>query len=182
MTQKLTPFTFPSTGIQIALKPVNFLMINELIQAIDEPVPPTVKVENPDGSFRDEPNDRDPKHLVALRQHDILTNETAIEAFVDFGVVYRLRDEDHEQVKAFRNLFKRKSGKDHPATDMQIFIRFIAMSTAEDIKDFLAAVKGGSMPTDPKSNGGSEASQSSTGDATSSNIPLPAAESPTQSN
>ena len=179
MTKKLVSHTFKSSGIQIAIDQVNPLLVMDLVNAIDEPVPPTIKIENPDGSFRDEPNTVAPEHLAALNRYQGRIMEAMLEAYVEYGVVYRLREEDRAEVGKIRALLKKHSGKDDPRSDLLIFIRLVAIKTPEDMSDFIAVSSGKSAPTDPKSTGGSADSVSDTRAATSSSTPLPEAVSPT---
>ena len=150
MTDKLIPFTFKDTGIEIALKPVSQTDAITVVRQCRKPLPPLEHVQNGDGSWRDEPNYDADDYVQALQDYQLEIEERLRRFYIKRGVVLRLTDEQKAEVEEYRQYMREDQQIELDPDDKFVYVNSIAMGT--NYQDFLAAVQKG--PTDPKSTSG----------------------------
>lgn len=159
MTTALKQFTFKTTGIGVALKPVSPLLSQKIIGAIPEPVPPMERVLSPDGTYRDEANPSHPDHAAALERHAKDVELKTRNLYIRLGVVLTLDPDQKVEVAALREAMA-VDGIKLEDDDKVVYIAYIAIGSPGDYRDFIQAVTNASQPTDPKSQSGNESSTS----------------------
>lgn len=162
MTEKLIPYTFKTSGVEIAIRPISTFLMQAAQRSVPLPTPPTERVQNADGTWREEPNSDHPSYATALAEHRVATELMVRRLVIRQAVVYRLTDDDHAQIAGLRETFRDVTGKDLDGDDMEVFVSDIAILSMADYQDFVQTVLGVSQPTDPKSQNGAIPSMSAT--------------------
>lgn len=160
MTQQVTAYRFKSSGVEIGITPISTFLMQAAQRTIPPPQPPLEKVQNADGTWRDEPNYDHPDYANALALHRVEIERVVRRLVIRQAVVYRLTDEDHARIKQVREDFVAITGAELSDSDMEVFISYIAVVNMSDYQDFVQTVLGVSQPTDPKSPNGTTSSMS----------------------
>lgn len=143
------PFTFKSTGVEIQIRPVSPLLAQRAHQSIPKPIPPMERVENPDGSFRDEPNPNHPSYAEAMKAWREAIEQISRDVYIENGIEMTLSEDQKKDVDALRARMAKK-GVTLDDDDVTVFIAYRAIGSNQDYIDFLNVVSGESQPTGPK--------------------------------
>jgi hypothetical protein len=152
MTEKLIPFTFKSTGIEVALKPVSNVLILEVRRSCPKPLPPVERIENADGTFREEPNPDAPAYADALAAWSEHLEESIRKLCIKRGVVLHLNDTQKAEVAELRDFMRAEFGRELDSNDRYVYVAYIAVGGGSDYADLVNAVL--QRPSDPKSTPG----------------------------
>lgn len=162
MTDKLIPYTFQTSGVEIGITPISTFLMQAAQRTIPPPQPPMETVQNADGTWREEKNYDHPDYANALALHRVEIERVVRRLVIRQAVVYRLTDEDHARIKQVREDFEAITGAPLSDSDMEVFISYIAVVNISDYQDFVQTVLGVSQPTDPKLQNGAMPSMSAT--------------------
>lgn len=171
---KLTPFTFESTGESCFIKPIPVMLTREVERSIPTPEPPAQEVEGPDGVKRIEINRSHPDYLAALNERGNAVMEAMTRLVIRRGVVVKLNDEQRAEVRELREDLKAINNVELSEPDEAVWVRFIACQSHDDLARLIREVSARSVPTDPKSQNGLSSSTSPS-EATTSSDDLPIA-------
>lgn len=149
MTDKLIPFVFQSTGVEVALKPVSALLIVDARRSVPRPLPPSERVQNGDGSWREEPNYDAPAYARALEAYNEKVELAVRKLCVKRGVVLRLTDAQKEEVTELREFWRAEYGQELDPDDRYVYVAYIAAGSQADYEALAAALT--NTPGDPKS-------------------------------
>ncbi len=141
---ELTPFTFKDTGLQVMIRKVSPLLVNELNRAFPAPRPPAQEVDYGDGVKRIEENPASPEYTAALERHAQENMLRLRKLLIKRGVVC---EPDLEAVQELRAQYKEDYGIELEGTDQEIYIMYICAGTDADLQDLLNAVLTRSQPT-----------------------------------
>lgn len=162
MSSRIQQFT-NSGGFTFSFRLVSPLLMAKIREANPPPEPPTQKVQNADGTFREEPNPDAPEYQGMLRRHNNKLSKIIQIRTIRLSVVpWQWTDEQRARIDEIREVMSGDIGEDE--TDIVVFIIYEVLAEVDDFQRFLqAATKGG--PTDPKYLGGidSMVSTSTTG-------------------
>lgn len=144
--QTLIPHTIKSTGKTVFLRRVSIAtLMMDLMQQNPKPLPPLQEVELA-GQKTLERNYAHPDYPAAIAawEQDI---ETKIMMILLSGYIQvELTDEDKKEVAEYRaNMEGIRSLNQN---DKQVWLRSIAISTDEDLRDIMAALRSGGQPTE----------------------------------
>ncbi len=153
MTQKLTPILF-STDIQIAVRPVSNLLMVEAQRSIPKPKPPVEKVQNADGTWREEPNPHHPDYEKALEDWTADVEVAVRKLCIKRGVVLTLNDEQRAEVAEVREFMRREYQRELDDDDRYVYVAYVAIGGQADYEKLVNTIVGRSQPTDPKSRNG----------------------------
>lgn len=149
MTEKLIPFTFKSTGVEVALKPVSNVLILETKQAYPKPPPPMERVLNADDTWRLEPNYDAPAYADTIAAWEEKVEEAVRKLCIKRGVILHLNDEQQAEVTELREFMRAEYGRELDADNRYVFVAYLAIGWQSDYSDLINAVV--RRPTDPKS-------------------------------
>lgn len=135
-------------GFTFAFRLVSPLLMAKIREANPPPEPPTQKVQNADGTYRDEPNPDVPEYQGMLRKHNERLSKIIQIRTIRLSVVpWQWTDEQKARVEEIREVMAGDIGEDE--NDLVVYITYEALAEVSDYQRFLSsATKGG--PTDPK--------------------------------
>lgn len=176
----LTPFTFESSGESVFIRPIPVMLIQAMEKSIPVPQPPMQEVENADGTRRLEANRAHPDYLAALAERNSKVRDAMTALALQRGVFVKLTDEQRDEARALRAEVA-GIGTKLEDDDAQVWLKYIACQSAEDLSRLLREVTAKSVPSDPKSQSGLSSSTSPSEATTSGDAPPSAAASATAS-
>ncbi len=153
MTQKLTLMQL-STGVEIAVQPVSNLLMVEVQRTMPRPKPPMEKIQNADGTWREEPNPHHPDYEAAISEWMGDLEQAIRRLCIKRGVVLRLNDEQRKEVDELREFMRTEFKQELDSDDRFVYVAYIAVSGETDYQKLVSAIVGRSQPTDPKSDSG----------------------------
>lgn len=155
MTVKLHAFICKDSGIALAVRKVSPNLLLEFQREFDErnPVPeaPTQRInygteDRPE--WREEKNESHPEYKKALADRRSLLNNESQSLLIDRGVVIEMSDDDKASVKELRDYWKSSKGKQLAGSDKEVFVRYIALGTSEDMQELVQAITRRTQPTE----------------------------------
>ena len=148
MTEKLYPFIFQDTGVEVFIKKVSPLLVVELQKAFPAPVPPRQRVEI-GGEWVEEPNPAHPDHVQALEQYSVEFEQRVRKLLISRGVVIPEANTTwRDEVKELRQFWMDTYGKELDGDDKAVYIAHIAIGTDADMTDLLSKILQRSQPTE----------------------------------
>lgn len=155
MTTKLHPYIVKDTGVQLNIRKVSPNILMEFQRKFNErhpePEPPAQPInygdeQHPD--WRTEKNESHPDYKKAIQdRRDKLNNEMQT-LMIRRGVVLELTDEDKQAVKELRQSWKDDYDSELEQDDKEVFIRYIAIGTAEDMRELVTFITRRTQPTE----------------------------------
>lgn len=146
MTTKLHPFMFPDSGKRISIRKVSPFLGDEVRKAFPPPKPPLQKVML-GGVETEEPNPAHPDYQAALRAHNIEMGQRIQRLMIKRGVVIELGDDEKAEVEELRADIEAE-GVTLPASDKDVYLWHICISTPQDLEDLANAIVQRSQPTE----------------------------------
>lgn len=148
-------FVFKSTGVEVGIQRISPLLIIEVQKRNPAPEPPMNEVDYGDGRKVMEPNPADPQYVRRLQEHSQVVEMKIRRLLIRLGVVYTLTEEDRAKVARVLEMWQEvfQDQLNQSMTELELFISYVAMGSAEDFEAFTEAVLSRSTPT-PKSNTG----------------------------
>lgn len=148
---KLHAFTFQDSGVTIQyrkLSPNTILEFNKVFDDSNpEPKPPMQKVTTPDGE-REEANEAHPDYIEAKKKYNMQKQESINGLIIKRSVVIELSDDDRLSVEELKKFWRDEYKKELTGSDKEIFIKHIACSTTDDLRDLTRVVSRRSFPTE----------------------------------
>lgn len=154
MSGRLLPFKFPTSGYEIAIKPVSPILITQLRRAFPQPEAPLESIERPDGSKIEERNPHADSHRAAMDTWALDFADRTRRMYVQLGVVKRLTDAERAEVTQVREVMAAQ-GVTLEDDDRVVWVSYVAIQSNEDFTALMTAIQSLSRPTDPKSTAGS---------------------------
>lgn len=149
MTEKLYPFVFADTGIQVNIRKVSPMLVVELQKAFPPPTPPRQRVQIGDSDdYTEEPNPAHPDYLLAMGKYNQELEMKVRQLLIKRGVVLDLTSDWKDQVDELRQFWLDTYGKELEGDDKVLYISYIAVGTDSDLSDLLAAIMQRSQPTE----------------------------------
>lgn len=143
---ELIPHTF-GNGVQVWLRKVPPLLINELNRSFPAPKPPLEDVDYGDGVVRKESNPTRPDYRAQLAEHYQEMGLRLLKLLISQGVKYTLTDEDKAEVFALRQAME-EQGVMLSGDEKIIFIAYVCCDSEEETNRFRTAVMRRSQPTE----------------------------------
>lgn len=148
MTEKLYPFTFKDTGVEVFIRKVSPMLVVELQKAFPPPAPPRQKVEI-GGEMVEETNPADPDFADAVKAYNTEFEQKVRRLLITRGVVFPEGNTTwRDEVKELRKFWLDTYEKELEGDDKTVFISYLAVGTDADLSDLLTAIMQRSQPTE----------------------------------
>lgn len=148
----LPTFTFKDSGITVAYRRLGPFTMEQLGKAIRKekpaPKPPLNTVDYGDGKKANEPNLSDPDYLHAMQTYEAWVETEAGQRMVQMLVGYAIEPLaiDTDAVARYR-MMAAQFGLDCEGDDRDVYIKYIAIATPDDLSEITTAVVSRSQPT-----------------------------------
>jgi hypothetical protein len=155
MTTKLHKYLVKDTGVELSIRKVSPNILLEFQKNFDAKYPlpevPTQAInygdeKHPD--IRQEKNESHPDYKQAIAERKMRLNNEMQTLLIRRGVVVELTKEQKDEVKELREFWKSEYEQVLPADDKEVFVRYIALGTREDLTELVEAVTRRTMPTE----------------------------------
>lgn len=146
----LTPYTIKSTGVSVFIRPIPPMLLRAVSRSIPEPEAPVETIEAPDGSTYQAKNRAHPDYIAALEARNRRISEGVADLVIERGVVIDLSDAQRAEVEELRAFMREKFSTELETDSRIVYVKHIAISTPQDLRELIEEVSGRSVPTDPK--------------------------------
>lgn len=148
----LPTFTFKDSGVTVRYRRLSPFTLNQLNAAIRKekkaPEPPLNEVDYGNGKKVNEPNLADPAYEQALREYEGWVEQEGTTRMTDMIMTYALEpiEIDTEALARYR-AFAERFHLECESDDNEIYLRYIAVGSPEDLADVSTLVMRRSEPT-----------------------------------
>lgn len=140
--------TVRGSGIELQIRPISQILMSKMQSRFVTPPPPTVEVEFNGRKVR-EPNAADPDYQIQLAQFQIKMEAEWRKLLIRRGIVMNLTEAQLAEVSELREYMLENHNLDlKDENDLEVFVSYIAVQTAEDLADLQEAVTGLVAPTE----------------------------------
>lgn len=151
----LLAYTVPSTGRTIFIRKLSVFTNNAIraavIRELPEPQPPIITIDYGDGTLT-EPNRGDPTYQRRLKEWNAEVAKRAAERLTDLfvrrGIVVPPDQVDADDVAQARADLAAVGAPVDDLDDLQVYIRFVCIGTAEDWQDIQRLIWERTQPTE----------------------------------
>lgn len=149
-TNNYTPYTIAGSGVSLFIRPVSSFLFRDIEKQYPAPIPPREQIIRADGSFMETENRAHPDYIAAVREREARVNGMMGDLIVELACMIVLTDEQRDEIKAYRDNFKRITGGELAGSIESQYIKYIALADNSDMVELIRAVMNRMRPDEKK--------------------------------